>query len=286
MFLDFAEAYERDPSQAISALQTLLLDERACRARVDFLRSLAELAACEFPDLPAGPPSQDFCDMIRALLDVGTARALELGLTTPERLHTLSCDPEALRWAHEALTGDPTAIPAPASASPFTTLMAGGQISELIERLRPVLPAILQAVGLPIDHADRLRQFLKERLGAGVRGRRFRELIPGWLEEFAHLAGLGALPRPLDPGDWRRIVERAVMLHVLRQRPAGEPPWAEEYRETALQRGAESWEDLQAITLPEPYAQQAADDLPMFRRDLIFQVQQDIERYCQVLELH
>ena len=68
--LDFAEAYERDPENAVQALSGLLLDERACAVRIEFLRALHGLANADQPDRLPDQSDERFDDAIGLIHEV------------------------------------------------------------------------------------------------------------------------------------------------------------------------------------------------------------------------
>jgi hypothetical protein len=96
---DFLAAFRADQPRAAAALQSLLLDEKTCRARVEHLRRVQAHSGRPWP-------RTDFRRDIRALTTLGTLPALEQGVVTPERLTALTCQPDALWDAHLALTAE------------------------------------------------------------------------------------------------------------------------------------------------------------------------------------
>jgi hypothetical protein len=301
VLLDFRGEYEQQPRQAIHALQALLLDESACRARVAFLERVARIGLQTRPDCDAtgdtatlvrdrepGQDPDDFAAEIRAILELGTFRALEQGQLSVDRLDALSRSPDALWRAHRELTADQDVeTPRPARGvepTGFTRLAERGDWPELASRLRPYLPEVLRTVGLDETLGDRLLIFLLEKAQTlAARGRRFRELMPEWLAEFAVQAGVGSLPRPLEPDDWKAIIDRAVVRIVLDREPEGESEWARQFRRTARQSRAASWQDL--LRVPSPEAAPPMSSLERFRRDLIAQVQRERAEAFRIFEL-
>jgi hypothetical protein len=290
LFLDFEDAFAQAPERAVHALQAILLDPAACRARITFLRSLEDLRregpgpAGRRPDQPQG----EFAREIRTILEIGILPALEQGRLEPGRLAALTRDADALRQLHHALTADDTeddteAVPAP---SGFTALAARGAWEELGARLRPHLPYLLMHVGLPAAMADPLHEFLVRRArGAGTGARRFRELVPGWLDEFARESGLDVRLRPLREEDWVRIIEWSTVQLVLEEHPAGEPAWARSFRRAARDRGVASRRELAAVALPADPAY-TDDDLASFRRHLTVHILEQTDRARLDFELN
>jgi hypothetical protein len=286
VLLDFSNEYEHEPRQAVHALQALLLDENACRARIAFLERLAATtmsARHRGEDRDRG----DWTPEIRAILDVGTFRALEQGRLSAERLDALSRDPNALWRAHQELMADleRDVQPAPAGEpTGFTRLAERGDWHGLTSRLRPYLPEVLRTVGLDESLRDRLLDFVVEKARTmASRKRRFRELMPEWLEEFAGRVGVGSLPHPLKQEDWVAMIDRAVLRLVLEDEPEGEPEWARQFRRTARQSRAASWQDLLRLDLPETVVSTPA--LQCFQRDLIAQIQSERLEAFRIFEL-
>ncbi len=143
-----------------------------------------------------------------------------------------------------ARSGEPTG---------FTTLVGRQDWSELAGRLRPYLPEVLRTVGLDEALRDPLLEIILKRARTlDSRERRFRELLPGWLEEFAVQAGIGPLPHPLRQEDWEAIIDRAVLRIVLDQEREGEPEWVRQFRRTARLSRAASWQGCSSSRCPRP----------------------------------
>jgi hypothetical protein len=323
VLLDFGSEYERDPRQAVHALQALLLHKDACHARIAFLERLARMETPDRPDLDVqtcaasshrdhggGPVIDDFSAEIRAILEMGTSRALEQGRLNVDRLDALSRNRHALWQAHQELMGDleresvgwdrasdeeprfqeeqnlQRAEPGRAGEpTGFTRLAERGDWPELASHLRPYLPEVLRTVGLDESLRHRLLDFIVEEKARTLRSRkrRFRELMPEWLEEFAGRVGVGSLPHPLEQEDWEAMIDRAVLRLVLEDEPEGEPEWARLFRRTARQSRPASWQDLLRLDLPEAIASIPA--LPRFRRDLIARIQHERAQALQVFEI-
>jgi RNA polymerase sigma-70 factor (ECF subfamily) len=99
-FADYAAAYKADPEQTLFALQALLLDVGACRARIQFLQELARTAA----EAPSHEQTSDFTAEIRTLSRMGLFSAVRQHLLEPQRLMALTDDPKALWQAHCSIT--------------------------------------------------------------------------------------------------------------------------------------------------------------------------------------
>jgi hypothetical protein len=313
---DFAAEYAESPERALRRLQFLLLDEDTCLARVALLQTLAD--ADDEPARDAGQPAEAFGEEIALLCEEGVLAAhaagrLDAGVVG--RLDRLTRDPDRLWRAHQALTADvpdarehappehaapasatasalagaacsdTTVVAAPDAGSPeFTSLAGAGRWSELGKRLQPYLPDMLRLARLPDTLADELRQFLLERARAvPLAGRRFGDLLPQWLTEFAQAHG-SAPARPLTRADWLAVLEGWSVRTVLEAAPAGEPDWAREFRRRALRHGVASGPELLRLTLPEAAARASA--LPMFRRDLLSQIQNERDKALRLFELN
>ncbi len=106
-FLDFAEAYQQEPQQAMSALYALLLDESACSARIELLRALTRRFNREQPGQFSSWPASSFDEEIRLIAEVGLFKGLATRRLEVERLDALTRHPEALRQMHEVLVCEP-----------------------------------------------------------------------------------------------------------------------------------------------------------------------------------
>jgi hypothetical protein len=323
VLLDFGSEYQRDPRQTVHALQALILDEDACRARIAFLERLARTETLGRPELDVrdgtatldrdhGGSSviDDFTAEIRAIVEVGTFRALEQRQLSVDRLDALSRNRHALWQAHQELMGDlepesvgwdrasdeaskfhavqnlQRAVPSRGGEpTGFTRLAERGDWYGLASRLRPYLPELLHTVGLDESLRGRLLDFIVEEKAPtlATRKRRFRELMPEWLEEFAGRVGIGSLPHPPKQEDWEAMIDRAVLRLLLEDEPEGEPEWARLFRRTARQSRAASWQDLLRLPLPESIASMPA--LPRFRRDLIARIQRERAEALRIFEI-
>jgi hypothetical protein len=295
---DFAAEHKQDPERALYRLQFLLLDEDTCLARVAFLRAMA--AARKPPSPSVRERTESFHDEIGLLCEEGLFAAQAAGCLTPEQVHRLqrlTCNADALLAAHHRLVGEVTtpmedeagithgsAGVTDQTAGGFTSLVASRNWSKLSKRLQPYLPEMLRIARLPPALADDLQQFLVDRAhSVSLQGRRFGEILPEWLTEFAQTHG-APLARPVMREDWEAILESWSVRTVLETVPAGEPDWAREFRQLALRLGVVSGQDLLGMALPEPYDRVPA--LPMFRRDLLSQMQQEREEALRFFELN
>lgn len=304
VLFDFAGAFgdgKQGPAeQALYVLQTLLLDETTCRARIEFLRGLEEQAENNFQDLRAKKLSGgSFAAEIQAMMEIGTFPAFAQGLLRPERLAALSCDPDALWEAHQALTADdyePCAVaarptpttaavemPLAATAAGFTMLARTGRQDELRDQLRPWLPALMELVELPLDRAEALLAFLLEQ-AKQLGNRRFRDALPGWLEEFGRQHRSDKLLAEARIPDWHAFLERAAVRRVLAEGPANEPEWARQVRRLALDEKAATAQVVLLLRLPEELAQKTG--LPIFQRDLFTQIRQRHQEAARLFELN
>jgi hypothetical protein len=286
--LNFADEYALHPEPALYRLQLLLLDEDTCLARVALLRTLAASAGRESSHGDVRQAVEAFRPEIALLLEEGLFAAHAAGRLTPERvrrLDQLTRAPEALLEAHRRLAADDhDATPDPAAGAPpaaekddtalperlndLTVLARAGRVADLEERLRPWLPLLLRRAGLTDDLDEALaRQFLayaRTRVDE-VRHRRFRELLPVWLSDFARrrdLAGRlrtdGLQPTPAD-------LEADAVERVLRRAGENESAWAKGFRESALRARVRTAQDLLSFEAAEVGGVPA---LPNYRRDL------------------
>jgi hypothetical protein len=268
--LDFANEYQQDPERALARFQLLLLDPDACSSREDFLRALAATAD------GAMPPAHDHGPAITLVCEEGVFAAHKNGSLTPERveqLARLTRDPEALLKAHHKLLDWPPPPVEPVRPPDETRFQQGtrvespssqaraGQGERVVESLRPLLPFLLRHVGLGEEQAEAFLDFVREHLGeVREQGRRFRELLPGWLEEFAR--GRQPQSRPLREQDLGPLVERAAVATVLSRGEDDEPGWARELR--ALASSVQTREELLRLELPERLSQEPAAESYLF----------------------
>ena len=122
VMFDFAEKFQGDEAarrKALLMFHALLLDEVACRARVELLRALREKTANlgEASTPPQVPHDEtDLTEPIRQIVARGTLRAVDEGKVTYEQLAALSCDPIAIwkihcairKWDHGAASPEQT----------------------------------------------------------------------------------------------------------------------------------------------------------------------------------
>jgi acetoin utilization deacetylase AcuC-like enzyme len=120
-FLDFAEAYEREPEKAVQALSALLLDERACNARIEFLLALQRRANADRPGRFPCWADEHSDDAIGLIREMGIARALQQRRLDVLRLDALTRHPDTLRRLHRAVADNPS----PSNPVPQTTTPTG-----------------------------------------------------------------------------------------------------------------------------------------------------------------
>jgi hypothetical protein len=153
----------------------------------------------------------------------------------------------------------------------FTTLARDGgaeALRSLRERLRPFLPFLLECVGLDHSRADAFLDFALSRTEE-VRRHRFRELLPGWLREFA---GGGREAPAVREEDLERAAGRAAVVLVLDRVGPDEPAWARDFRDLARARRPQKPWELRTLEVTGPLA--GEPDLPIFRRSLAAQAEQ------------
>jgi len=309
VMLDFEQAYGDDSRRALHAVMALLLDRDACQARIELLRQVTEGAHADFPHLRARAGQDDFGDVIRQIESPGTIRAVEQGLLDPQRLHQLTCHPDALWQAHLALTefpDDPPETDGAATTDHETHLSAagdthigqaqaeGGTITQLAAerdwgalkaQLRRFLPPLLLHVGMDVGFTDDLLEFVVRRAG-DLEGRRFRECLAGWLGEFADQHEIQQPPAELSTEDWVRIIETTAVTDVLSQTAADEPDWARTWRQTALQQHPTTPRQLLSVELPESSADRRIPDLAKLRHDLYLDAREQVDQALRLLELN
>jgi hypothetical protein len=288
---DLAEEYAREPERALHRLQLLVLDEDTCLARVAFLQALAEADRLQSsPGVRQAVGS--FRDEIALLCEEGLLAAHAAGRLTPDRvarLDKLTRDPEVLLEAHRRLVGDeeepaPSQPAAgttsaakddtgiPAQPTGFTALARAGRVDDLVKRLRPWLPFLLRRAGLSDDLDEGLARafltYVRTRIDE-VRQRRFRELLPEWVRDFARQQNRA----DRLPADWAAPtaadLEADAVERVLYRAGDGEPEWARRFREAALRSGLH---DARALLSFEPPEVGDVAALPSYRRDLFSEV--------------
>jgi hypothetical protein len=161
-------------------------------------------------------------------------------------------------------------------------LAGSGSLADLENRLRPWLPYRLRDAGLTPeldqDLADKFLAHLRTRL-AEVKQRRFRELLPGWLAEFAQQQGLAdRLKREQVVPTPARLEAEAVELVLVKVGPQ-EADWARRFRESALRSRLPTARALLAFTTAETVDTPA---LPNYQRDLFLEARRT---YGEGLEL-
>lgn len=177
-----------------------------------------------------------------------------------------------------AATAGGSGAATPTAAAGFTTLARQGQWSRLRENLRPLLPVLLELLGLRDRLASALLEHLLERAKA-IGDERFGDLLPRWLEEFARAQGQR---KALPPLDWAALAERAAVLWVLAEAPAEEPDWARRFRQEA--RRAATAQELLHLALPPDFPRPSS--LAPFQRELAARVQRQREETLALLELN
>jgi hypothetical protein len=260
-FHDFAHAFTTTPDEALAAFQLLLLRRDLCRARVAFLRRLSYGAA----------KPGNFEQEVALIRDPGTLVAVEQGTLSLARLASLSCHPDALWQAHLAATDSEAPAPPPGGDSEvllgtsFTTLARTDRLDELRERLRPLLPFLLEHRGLPAALAGDFLDFVVSQVPR-MGPRRFRDVLPDWLQEFARARGLTVAATSFTDEDFRALTGRSAVARVLDRVGASEPDWARNYRTFARSHILRTPGELRSLEAPAALADEP--DLPIFRRGL------------------
>jgi hypothetical protein len=173
-------------------------------------------------------------------------------------------------------SAEPVAVGAEEEVGEFTDLKLSGNWAGLEDRLRPYVPEVLEHVGLDAALAEPLLRFiLKEAPDIKQQARRVRDLMPGWVEEFARTQKVGGLKAPLRREDWEALIERGAVRRVLREADPQEPDWARQFRELALGGGVCSQEGLLRFA---PEALASVPGLPRLRRRLLARSLQEQEQ--------
>jgi hypothetical protein len=204
------------------------------------------------------------------------------------RLGQLTRDPEALLEAHRRLVednGDP-GTELPLGVTGLTVLARAGRVADLEERLRLWLPFLLRRAGLADDLDEALApqflDYIRARLEE-VRHRRFRELLPVWLRDFARRQNLAERlradrlqPTPAD-------LEADAVERVLRQPGESESAWAKTFRESALRARVQT---AQALLSFESAEVGPVPALPNYRRDLFREARRAHRDGLELFECH
>lgn len=299
VLLDFEEIWDRDPQAAVQAVESLLRDHSTCEARVEMLRQMERYAEKQ-PELPPLVPREDFTREIELLVDPGLVEAVDRNLIARERLGALICDPDALLAAHGAISrtehggspvgpagdtrveasGDEVTGPS-TSGSGFTELVRRGRWREVEARLRPWLPDLLRHMGLSDQLTEPLMEFIGEQ-ASQLGGRRFSEVLPAWLDEFAREQG--AVPRRSlrTEEEWRDFVEPSALRQVLQVEIPHEPDWVRRFRDAAIEERIGS---LAALLNFEPVVSLASpEDVAALRRELVHEASDKREEARRLFE--
>lgn len=266
MFQSFAEAYRENPEVALRLLQALLLDERACLARIELLKRVRGRVEAGLPDLRGTRGEADFATEIRAIVETGTARAVHEGKLAIGRLDALTRDPDALWKAHLALVGHDNGPP-----TGFTALARQANWQELAESFRPYAPILLEEAGLDVECCDELVDFVAEQARSLGEGQSFREALRHWIKDFvkARQRPGQATSVPETEEDWMRIVGIGAVIQTLedqRRKQAG-VLWARGFCERCIDARPSSPQDILRVDLPHGLERSPA--LPGFRRGLV-----------------
>lgn len=182
----------------------------------------------------------------------------------------------------ETLSTDSVAATGPPAGS-YAGLVAAEDWVHLGKRLQVYVPAILHVAGLPPELAEELLTFLVERARtAAALERPFGEVLLQWLEEFAQSQGL-TTPQALTRQEWERALNSWSARRVLETATHGEPQWASEFRQLALDQCVSSGPELLRLPLPAPLQEIPA--LPTFRRDLLCQMEKERHDALSFFEL-
>src|SRR5262249_36156756 len=143
-------------------------------------------------------------------------------------------------WVEAAAPSSPVVASTGLSSvvlSGFFTRLLAGRTQEALQILRPYLPDVLEAVGLDPALAERLWQFLLQRIENDPHGP--AALLPDWLRDFAREAlRCDALPRHPGPDEWEPVLTRCALRNVLTS--SEEPHEVRRFLQTALDHGVDS----------------------------------------------
>jgi hypothetical protein len=300
----FAEEYARERERALYRLQLLVLDEDTCLARVAFLQALAEASGRLSSPQDVRQAVGSFRDEIALLCQEGLLTAHAAGRLTPDRvarLDKLTRDPEALLEAHRRLVGEGEELarqkPGSGATSPakddtgstaqpsgFTALARAGRVANLEERLIPWLPFLLRRSGLSDDLDKGLARaflaYVRTRIDE-VRQRRFRELLPEWVRDFARQQNRADRLRADWAAPTAADLEAVAVERVLRRASEDESEWARRFRESALRSGLH---DARALLSFEPAEVGDVAALPSYRRDLFSEVRRAKQEGLELFE--
>jgi hypothetical protein len=206
-------------------------------------------------------------------------------------VHASAClRPATIRDEQETEHGPwPSGVPAKSESTPglsnvfltgIFTMILKGRPQEALQLLQPYLPDVLTAVGLGPDLADRLWQFLVERLPSEPGGT--PASLPQWLQSFAReKLRYPDLPHRPAAEEWKPIVARCALRCVQASREEPEP--VRRFLEAALERGVKSVGGLDRFREKEEAYRTAisGEDL----RDLINRVSREQKRVARLFGL-
>jgi hypothetical protein len=262
---DFAAEYRglhANLEPTLRRVQALLLDEAACRTRVNLLTAFGHA----LPPLVSNPRAwltEHFPDVLLAIEEAGLTAAVKQDRLKFDRLDAAVRHPLALICLHQALIGEvgiddaddltPLAdgtrsrLQGLTHATNMTGLIQQRKWEELRRKLLkfPVLRELLRHVGLePGEQKDLLVFIVHEAQNQPVQS--FRDSVLGWVERFAQSRGR-TLSRQFGPSDWPLLIERAVVCGVLETPGRDEEEWERSFRQQALDRGVTTVEQLLAF---------------------------------------
>jgi hypothetical protein len=102
---DFSALGRESEEKAVYLLQSLLLDEEACRIRIAWLRKAVQQARARFPGLTPRPRPEFLSRVLAAVEEPGTIAAWREGKVTFAELEAMTRAPRALYEAHCRLLG-------------------------------------------------------------------------------------------------------------------------------------------------------------------------------------
>ena len=173
----------------------------------------------------------------------------------------------------------------------YTQKALRGDAPGLTADLQPWVPFLLQRLGVSPGEAERLADALLSyvvgRIGEVTPQRRFRDLLPGWLADFAAAQGIPLTLPPLTTQEWESLLKAAsdheAVTWVLSQALPGEPENLRDFRRRLLGLRPQTPQFLREYRSEEEENGDRA--IARFRRNLAAQGEQRQQDRYVALEL-
>jgi len=166
----------------------------------------------------------------------------------------------------------------------ITDLAAEEDWGEIERALRPLAPVVLEYVGLDESLCTEFLGYLLGR-SHSLAGRRFRECLPAWIEDFA-TEHRQELRHHISEADYLPIVERAVLRRVMDDTEQADSPdereWAKWIRHTG--RAVTSWRWLRDAQPPESFSREAG--FAHFLQDIFDHAEREDRKFKRVFDLN